>query len=49
MSSQNPGITAQDRAKNYAATNAFNVAGIAEDAIQRHMQLDQVEVVRSPI
>jgi cyanobactin maturation PatA/PatG family protease len=46
---RNLGLTPQERAINAAATNAFNVAGVIEDALQRQMQLDQIEVVRSPI
>jgi cyanobactin maturation PatA/PatG family protease len=46
---RNLGLTPQERAINAAATNAVNVARVVEDALRREMQLDQIEVVRSPI
>jgi len=46
---RNLGITPQERAINYAATNAFLVAGVFEDAIKEGMDLDTIEVERSPI
>jgi cyanobactin maturation PatA/PatG family protease len=46
---RNLGIMPQERAINYAATNAFNVEKIFEDAIQQEMELDTIEVERSPL
>lgn len=46
---RNLGITPQERAINYAATNAFNVERIFESAIQEEMDLDTIEVERSPL
>jgi cyanobactin maturation PatA/PatG family protease len=46
---RNLGLTAEDRALNYAATNAFQVEKIFESAIQESMELDTIEVERSPI
>lgn len=46
---RNLGIMPQERAINYAATNAFNVEKIFEDAIRQEMELDTIEVERSPL
>jgi cyanobactin maturation PatA/PatG family protease len=46
---RNLGVTPQDRALNYAATNALIVAGIFEEALKAGMELDTIEVERSPI
>ncbi|MBD6616453.1 PatA/PatG family cyanobactin maturation protease [Komarekiella sp. 'clone 1'] len=46
---RNLGMTPQERAINYAATNAFNVERIFESAIQEEMDLDTIEVERSPL
>jgi cyanobactin maturation PatA/PatG family protease len=46
---RNLGTTPQQRAINYAATNALGVAGIYEDALKEQMELDTIEVERSPI
>jgi cyanobactin maturation PatA/PatG family protease len=46
---RNLGITPQDRALNYAATNALIAAGILEAALKEEMQLDTIEVEASPI
>ena len=46
---RNLGITPQERSINYAATNAFLVAKVFEDAIKEGMDLDTIEVERSPI
>ncbi|MFC7419721.1 PatA/PatG family cyanobactin maturation protease [Iodobacter arcticus] len=46
---RNLGITPQDRAMNYAATNAFQVADVYSNAIQADMKLDVIDVERSPI
>jgi hypothetical protein len=46
---RNLGITAQDRALNHAATNAFNASEVFSDAVRVGMQLHSVAVDRSPI
>ncbi|MFN0214679.1 MAG: PatA/PatG family cyanobactin maturation protease [Saprospiraceae bacterium] len=46
---QNLGVSPQDRAINYAATNALNVAYIFAEALKDNMQLDTIEVERSPV
>jgi cyanobactin maturation PatA/PatG family protease len=46
---RNLGIAPQERAMNYAATNAFQVASVFRDAIQAGMKLDTIGVERSPI
>ena len=46
---RNLGITSQDRAINYAATNALSAARTFESALEEEMELDTVETERSPI
>lgn len=46
---RNLGLTAQERAINYAATNALNAYGIFKEEIRRGRELDTIEVERSPI
>jgi len=46
---RNLGITSTERAINSSATNALNVAKIFEAALKDKMQLDAIEVERSPI
>lgn len=46
---RNLGTTPQERAINYAASNALTAAGIFEAALQAEMELDTIEVERSPI
>jgi subtilisin family serine protease len=46
---RNLGLTSQDRALNFAATNALNVAKVFESAVKDGMQLDTVETERSPV
>lgn len=46
---RNLGLTSQERAINYSATNAFNVNRIFESALRAKMELDTIEVERSPI
>jgi cyanobactin maturation PatA/PatG family protease len=46
---RNLGVTAEERALNYAATNAFQFARAFEGALKAGMELDTVEVERSPI
>jgi cyanobactin maturation PatA/PatG family protease len=46
---RNLGITPQDRALNYAATNAFSPAKIFELALKDGMQFETIAVERSPV
>jgi hypothetical protein len=46
---RNLGLTPQDRALNYAATNAFEIREVYADAIRERMELDQVTVVPSAV
>jgi cyanobactin maturation PatA/PatG family protease len=46
---RNLGTSPQERAINYSATNALLVSGVFEDAIREEMELDTIEVERSPI
>ncbi|MEX2120218.1 MAG: PatA/PatG family cyanobactin maturation protease [Pirellulales bacterium] len=46
---RNLGTTPQDRAVNYAGTNAFNIDKAFESAAKEDMNLDSIEVGRSPI
>ncbi len=46
---RNLGLESADRAVNYAATNAFGVERIIESAIKDGMDLDTIQVERSPI
>ena len=46
---RNLGSTPQERAINYAATNAFQAAAVFRDAIGAGMDLDTIEVERSPV
>jgi hypothetical protein len=46
---RNLGLTPQDRAINFAATNAFAFAKVYEAALKGKMELESVNVVRSPI
>jgi cyanobactin maturation PatA/PatG family protease len=46
---RNLGLTPQDRALNYAATNAFQVKEVFKDAVKGEMDLDAIAVERSPI
>ena len=46
---RNLGVTPQDRAINFAATNAFSINNIYEAAIKEEMDLDRIEVERSPV
>ena len=45
----NLGATAQDRALNYAATNAYQAAEVISGALSEDMELDSVAVERSPV
>ena len=46
---RNLGVTAEERAVNYAATNAMQVEKIFQAAIKESMALDTIEVERSPL
>jgi hypothetical protein len=46
---RNLGLAPQDRAINFAATNAFAFAKVYESALKDNMELESVNVVRSPI
>jgi cyanobactin maturation PatA/PatG family protease len=46
---RNLGMLPQERALNFAATNAFEVERIYESALKDKMDLDSINVVRSPI
>jgi hypothetical protein len=43
------GITAEERALNFAGTNAFQIQSIFESAIQDAMELDSIDIERSQI
>ncbi|WP_017719780.1 PatA/PatG family cyanobactin maturation protease [Kamptonema formosum] len=45
---RNLGQTARDRALNFAATNAFQAASTFAEAVARGMELDTIEVEKSP-
>jgi cyanobactin maturation PatA/PatG family protease len=46
---RNLGATPQERAINYAATNAFQIQHVYEESLKDQMELDSIEVERSPI
>jgi subtilisin family serine protease len=46
---RNLGLMPQDRALNFAATNAFGVVRVFESALRDEMQLDSIYVERSPV
>jgi cyanobactin maturation PatA/PatG family protease len=46
---RNLGVTSQDRAINYVATNPFHTQSVYEAAIRESMELDTIEVERSQI
>ena len=46
---RNMGLDPRDRAMNYAATNAFQLERVFEKSIKEEMQLDTIEVERSPV
>jgi len=45
---QNLGQISKDRALNFAATNAFQAASCFSEAVSRGMELDNIEVEKSP-
>jgi cyanobactin maturation PatA/PatG family protease len=46
---RNFGVTSQDRALNYAATNAFQANSVFQNAIKDGMQLTDISLTKSPI
>jgi cyanobactin maturation PatA/PatG family protease len=46
---RNLGVRPQDRAMNFAASNAFEFGGILESALQEQMELDTIKATPSPI
>jgi cyanobactin maturation PatA/PatG family protease len=46
---RNLGVTPEDRARNYAGTNALLAARVFEDAVKAEIDLDTIDVARSPI
>ncbi len=46
---RNLGVLPQDRAVNYAATNAFEMGTIFETVLKQELELDRVQVGRSPL
>jgi cyanobactin maturation PatA/PatG family protease len=46
---RNLGLTPHDRAINFAATNAFAIDKVYESALKDRMELESINVVRSPI
>jgi cyanobactin maturation PatA/PatG family protease len=46
---RNLGVSPQDRAINYSATNAYQPRGAFADAAARSLVLDSIRVVKSPI
>jgi len=45
----NLGVSPQERAINYAATNAYQVASVFKDAISAKLKLDKIDVERSAV
>jgi cyanobactin maturation PatA/PatG family protease len=46
---RNLGVTAQERALNYSATNAFQVGQVMEAAARGGVELDRIDVKKSPV
>ncbi|HEY8335944.1 MAG TPA: PatA/PatG family cyanobactin maturation protease [Tardiphaga sp.] len=46
---RNLGVTGAERALNYAATNAMQIAQVIEKATRQGLDLDRLQVVRSPV
>ena len=46
---RNLGLTAQERALNFSATNAFQVAQVMESAAQGDLELDTINIRKSPV
>lgn len=45
---RNLGVSSRDRALNFAATNAFQVASVFGEAVGAGMELDDIQVAKSP-
>ena len=45
----NLGVSPQERAINYAATNAYQVASVFQEAIKEKLKLDKIDVERSSV
>jgi len=46
---RNLGVTSEERALNYAATNAFQVSGVFAAALKENLELDTIAATKSPI
>jgi cyanobactin maturation PatA/PatG family protease len=46
---RNIGMLSRDRAINYAATNAFQIENVFANAVNDQMELDSIDVERSPV
>ena len=46
---RNLGITPQERALNYAATNAFQISSVFASALKENLELNDISAVKSPI
>ncbi len=46
---RNLGVLPQERALNFAATNAFSIARVYEAALREEMELERIQVARSPV
>lgn len=46
---RNLGVTSEERALNYAATNAFQASGVFASALGEDLELDSISAVKSPI
>ncbi|MFK7787076.1 MAG: PatA/PatG family cyanobactin maturation protease, partial [Crocinitomicaceae bacterium] len=46
---QNFGVSAEDRALNYAATNAYQVSEVFAHAVKHKLELDNISATKSPI
>ncbi len=45
----NVGVSPQERAINYAATNAYQAASVFQDAIKEKLKLDKIDIERSTV
>jgi len=45
----NVGVSPQERAINYAATNAYQAAAVFQDAIKEKLKLDRIDIERSTV
>lgn len=46
---RNLGVTAEDRALNYSATNAYQVSAVFRSAVAENLELDDIVATKSPI